>query len=209
MKRLVLIGDIVSSREIVNRGLIQENLVRILEHLNSDENLISPYTLTLGDEFQAVFKNPDSIFTGALEILVSLFPIKIRYSFGLGEIATQINYKQAIGMDGPAFYNARLGIENIKKDPSYLFHITGLNHSNLTLINKTLHLISHNLQGWNRNRLEALLLRLRENSIQEISEKLHISDKAIYKTINVGAIEVIKQLLNEILQIINKDIKEV
>jgi hypothetical protein len=74
-------------------------------------HLISPYTITLGDEFQAVLKNARHLFGDIITILYVIYPTKIRFSIGIGDIQTPVNPNQAIGMDGTAFYNARTGID--------------------------------------------------------------------------------------------------
>ena len=71
-----------------------------------------------------MFSAPDRIFQDALTILLALYPVAVRFSCAIGEISTVINSKQAIGMDGPAFHDARATIDRLKKTDS-LFAIAG------------------------------------------------------------------------------------
>lgn len=207
MNYLVLIGDIVSSRQILKREQTQEDLRNVLLKLSSgNPYLVSPYTITLGDEFQAVFSKADSVLFDAMEILSNIYPVKIRFSFGVGEILTQINHDQAIGMDGPAFHNARYGIEEIKVTGS-LFSILGIENSYIKLIQESLNLLSYTCKGWNQNRLRTLISLHRKKEIQTIADELHVSDKAVYKTISEGNLQNILRLLNEITSMVNKDLK--
>jgi len=153
MQRIALIGDIISSKQLSNRSQVQEKLKTVLQQLNSQrqsQGLLSPYTITLGDEFQAVFDRADWLFLDALTILLALDPVKVRFSFGLGTLETQINPKEAMGMDGPAFHYARSGIEELKKTSS-IFTIIG-EHNCIQLMQPTLHLISRLAEKWQRNR---------------------------------------------------------
>lgn len=206
MNYLVLIADIVSSRQILQREQTQEDLRSVLQELSrTNPNLVSPYTITLGDEFQAVFNRADNVFSDAMEILSALYPVKIRFSFGVGSILTQINHEQALGMDGPAFYHARTGIEQLK-DTNYLFSIAGIDKPDSTLIQESLHLVSYSFSSWNRTRLHTFRSLFNQLDIQKIAAELHVSDKAIYKTISEGNLQNIFRLLNEITAMINKEL---
>jgi len=79
MKFIAIIGDIIGSQKILERNRVQEKLESILLRINkSDKNIISPYTLTLGDEFQSVYKKADCIFLHIFTILSDIHPQKVR-----------------------------------------------------------------------------------------------------------------------------------
>ncbi len=199
VNHLVLVGDLVASRRIARRSAVQEKLRVCLNQLNAKkkEGLVSPYTITLGDEFQAVFSAPDRIFQDALTILLALYPVAVRFSCAIGEISTVINTKQAIGMDGPAFHDARATIDRLKKTDS-LFAIAGPGGAGLTLINHSLALVSHSIRKWPRSRLE-ILHRLSENhSVEQIARDLRVTEQAAYKSIEAGAIRTIVPVFGEI-----------
>ena len=200
IRNIVLVGDLVASRRIVERSAVQERLRACLRQLNSKkrEGLLSPYTITLGDEFQAVFSTPDRLFRDSLTILIALYPVEVRFSFAIGEISTAINTKQAIGMDGPAFHEARETIDHLKKTKN-LFAIASSDGTGLTLINQSLALVSHTIGKWPRNRL-VLLRGLTENhTVKQLARDLRVTDKAVYKSIDAGAIRTIVPLLEEII----------
>ena len=117
---LVIIGDMIGSRKVIDRSLVQKRLASQLALINQHtETLISPYTLTLGDEFQAVFQAPGGLFASLLSITDAIFPQEIRFAIAAGAITTVINREQAIGMDGPAFHRARDLIVELKKKKRY------------------------------------------------------------------------------------------
>ncbi len=50
-----IIGDLINSKEIKNRKELQENLKLLLKNINNKYNCIeTDFTITLGDEFQAL-----------------------------------------------------------------------------------------------------------------------------------------------------------
>ena len=199
-RNIVLVGDLVASRRIVERSAVQERLRACLRQLNSKkrEGLVSPYTITLGDEFQAVFSTPDRLFRDALTVLIALYPVEVRFSFAIGEISTAINTKQAIGMDGPAFHEARATIDRLKKTKN-LFAIASPDGAGLTLINQSLALVSHTIGKWPRNRLELLRGLTENHTVKQLARDLRVTDKAVYKSIDAGAIRTIVPLLEEII----------
>ena len=195
----VLVADIVASRKIVERSAVQEKLRACLRHLNSKPGggLVSPYTITLGDEFQAVFTTPERLFRDAVTVLIALYPIAVRFSCAIGEITTSINTKQAIGMDGPAFHDARTSVERLKKTKS-LFIISSREGGGLVLTNQCLALVSHTIVRWPRSRLEILRGLSENRTVKQIARDLKVTDKAVYKSIDAGAIRTIAPLLDEL-----------
>jgi hypothetical protein len=203
---VVLIGDIVLSRKIEDRNSFDEVLLDTMGKLShQNPAILSPYTLTLGDEIQAVFSRAGSLFSDAISILSAIYPEKMRFSISLGALTKPINPKQAIGMDGPAFYNARDGIESLKKT-GHLFDVSGDGIPHLDLLRQTLSLISLNMGKWNKTRFRTFVLMQKNVSVKEIAVELQISDKAVYKTINAGGLEVISRLFQDIEEILDESI---
>ena len=196
---IVLIADIVASRRLAERSVVQRRLGTCLRRLNARKGggLISPYTVTLGDEFQAVFSGPERLFLDALAILIALYPVEVRFSWSVGEVQTAINRKQAIGMDGPAFHEARRSVLRLKKTKSW-FVVSGAGGDALRLMNPCLDLVSHMFRKWPRSRLTILKGLLEGHDIRELARDLHITDKAIYKSIDAGAIRTLVGVFQEI-----------
>ena len=113
-----IIGDIENSRAIESRKDFQRDFHGILEELSGRARaLASPYTVTLGDEFQALYSDPTSIMKDLFTLWGRLAPVKFRLSVGMGELDSDVNPRQALGMDGPAFHLAREGLIALKKHP--------------------------------------------------------------------------------------------
>jgi len=200
IRHIVLVADIVASRKIVERSAVQVRLSTCLKELNLKrrEGLVSPYTITLGDEFQAVLNAPDRIFRDALTVLIVLYPVEVRFSFSIGEISTAINTKQTVGMDGPAFHEARATIDRLRKTKS-LFAVASRDGAGLMMINQSLALVSHAIRKWPRSRLEILRGLCENRTIKQLARDLRVTDKAVYKSIDAGAIRTIVPLFEEII----------
>jgi hypothetical protein len=201
-KRIALVGDVVASREIRDRVAFHDTLLTTLNELSQrNDDILSPYTL-IGDEIQAVYSGADALFADAVSILSAIHPDRMRFSFGLGALVTPINPLQATEMDGPAFHNARDGVDELK-EAGHLFNVLGEDIGRHSLVQHTLFLISHNMDSWNRNRLRTLAMLQQDLPVKEIAKELHISDKAVYKTMNVGALELIMSLFRDVQDILN------
>ncbi|NGP88858.1 SatD family protein [Fodinibius halophilus] len=210
-KLIVLIADIEDSKKLSNkeREKLQNDLSILLEALNNESRtIVSPYTITLGDEFQAVFKSAEGICTDILKILAGLYPVRVRFSVGVGEINTPINKEQAIGMDGPAFHAARKGIE-VLKESGFLFYlgVAGQDLPVIDLINNSLQLLSKQVRGWNKNRLRILYMLKEGADYKAITEELDISKTAFYKNKKAASLDVVRELSENMAGIINHQLK--
>jgi len=206
-EKLVLIGDIIASRKIKERDRFNAALLQTLDALNARNSaIISPYTLTIGDEIQAVFDRAEFIFKDMISILCAIHPHAMRFSLAIGAIISPINSRQAIGMDGPAFHSARDGIDDLKKS-GHLFSVAGERIPAYSLHLHTLYLISHNVSKWNETRLRVLELALLKTPVKSIAASLRISEQAVYKTMNAGALNIIIPIFTEIEKTLDRCLK--
>jgi hypothetical protein len=213
MQYLAIIGDIVDSKQLSDRDDFQTKLAGLLKTIsNRNAALVSPYTITLGDEFQAVYKNADRLFLDIFSILRDIHPAQARFAIGVGELSTEVNRKQALGMDGPAFHRAREGITELK-DTSYLLSLQdapspqGPDFDHGKLFNHLLNLMSHQVVAWEKNRLRILCGLLDGQTVGELEAELGISKVAVYKNINAAVLDEFKGLCNEITRFLNRELK--
>ena len=71
-----------------------------------------------------------------------------------------------------------------------------------SLNSNSLFLISHHVCKWKPSRLAVFRLLQQGMSVADMTSKLDLTDKAIYKTIDQGELKVIRQLFLEIEKII-------
>lgn len=122
MNYIAIIGDIKGSKEIKNRGWIQEKLNTVLNHVNETyyADISAKFVITLGDEFQGLLKSKEHLLDIVKYIQREMYPVRLRFGIGLGEISTNIFYEAAIGADGPAYYAARKMIEQLREQEKKL-----------------------------------------------------------------------------------------
>lgn len=115
-KHIALIGDIINSKKIDDRFSIQTKMETVLSEINNDykDDIDSNFMITLGDEFQGLLRSPSNI-TSIIEIIErEMYPVKLRFGIGIGNIDTNIIRETPFGMDGPAYHNARKMLQHIK-----------------------------------------------------------------------------------------------
>lgn len=215
MQCLALIGDLERSRALENRAAVQEGLEAICRELNDRREhfqLLSPFTLTLGDEFQALFRKSGALWEALFHIEASLVaafsgegkPPRLRFGMGVGSIDTRINEQSSIGMDGPAFHRAREAIEQLKKSKTY-YRVLGLDCGQ-QLATHALDLVSHNRNSWKGNRVIVMSHMLRGLPVSESAEFLAISREAVYKNIRQGSLETVAGMFDGLSDIIDGQI---
>jgi hypothetical protein len=205
VRTIAIIGDIVLSKDIPRRDAFQRKLGSALESLGGTKGsgLASPFTITLGDEFQAVYRTPQGLWADAISLLASLHPVQVRFGIGAGELTTKLNAKQALGMDGPAFHRARAAIGALKGGEGR-FRIEGEDETEWALANHALSFLSHYLTGWSKNRLHVLAALLHGRTVSDFERELPISKVAIYKNINAAALDDVANMLHAIGRSLDK-----
>lgn len=115
---IAVIGDIKESKKLKNRNEVQVKLKNILQQLNEQykEEIVAKFMITLGDEFQGLLQVGKHVVDMIEMIQNEMYPVKLRFGIGVGEITTEINPEMAIGADGPGYYMAREAIETLKKN---------------------------------------------------------------------------------------------
>ena len=208
MSHIVLIGDIIASKEITDRLNFQKKFTEVLVKPNKAyyNSMISPLTLTIGDEFQTVLWEATNLFNIINLIERDIPEISLRYGIGLGNIDTEINSQSAIGMDGPAFHFARTAVEAARKERKR-FHFYCEDQLLQERINVMLGWIDITLKKWTQQRKEIFYQYLENKTQREIAKNLGITQPAVSQNISDKAFkylavtqDMIEKELNYILQ---------
>jgi len=179
MKFLVLIGDIVASKKIRQRQKFQSEFQELIHSLNAEhkEKIVSPLTITLGDEFQGLMNDSRNLFLIIHKIQSSFQNITFRFALSVGDILTKINHNSAIGMDGAGFHFARDGMEKNKIEKRNFSYEGG--QPETIIIDNMLKWIDRTTTKWKREKWKTLLLKQQGKSQKEIEQQINISQSAI------------------------------
>ena len=198
---LALIADVIDSKMVQERFNLQKQLEKTLRKMNElfGDYLASCFTLTLGDEFQALLKVDAPVFQIIDTLRSELTPTQLRFGIGLGEIATAIDPLQSIGADGPAYWNARAAINLVHQKNDYgntQIYFSSGNDSKDLLVNALIASGEAIRSGWRGSQEEILLDLLKrfvysENfSQQDLAQSLDINPSALSKRLKSSSIRV-------------------
>ncbi len=207
-KYYIIMGDIVSS-ESLDQKKLQRQFATLCKKMNSllKKDILSPLTITLGDEFQGVAKNLNAgisiILQTQRECIAAAYPFKLRFVLHYGEINTAINPVIAYGMLGPGLAEARNKLEVAKDSRMRFFVSTGKIHNdeafrNAFIVYQTL------IDGWSMER-DALLIKsfLTLSDYKLVASKLNKTRSLMWKreiSLNIKEFIAQEKLINFIAQ---------
>lgn len=209
---LAVIGDIIDSKKIKNRAEIQSDLQSAFQKLDKAHSslIVSRFTLTIGDEFQALLKPAREIWQ-LLDLLAMQSSAPFRLGLGYGEIRTRIDPQQSLGADGEAFWRAREAIQTV--------HVQNWNgrshvlfkgeHAKQDSVINSLILSAETLKSqWTRSQVDLFRALLKEGIYQadfnqkSIAAKLKLSESALSKRLTASNIKVYFQLRETLGQLL-------
>lgn len=193
-KYIAVIGDIKRSKQSSDRSEMQKQMKSVLTEINIQYSgdIASKFVITLGDEFQGLLKYGRHIMDILQTIELRMYPVRIRFGIGIGEITTEINPEMALGADGPAYYNAREAISRVKEKEkkskaalSDTIILLGEDEQTEQLLNTLLSLLTVVKQGWTDRQLEVIkdYIEHRDNQIG-IARRLGITQSSVQKSLS-------------------------
>lgn len=198
---LALIADVIDSKIVQERFDLQKQVEKTLQKMNElfGDYMVSRFTLTLGDEFQALLKVDAPIFQIIDSLRSELTPTQLRFGIGLGEIVTAIDPLQSVGADGPAYWNARAAINFVHQKNDYgntqIYFSSGKENQDY-FVNALIASGEAIRSGW-RESQEEILLNLLKRSVysetfsqQDLAQSLAINPSALSKRLKSSSVRV-------------------
>lgn len=198
---LALIADVIDSKMVQERLDLQKQVEKTLQKMNElfGDYLASRFTLTLGDEFQALLEVDAPVFQIIDTLRLELNPTQLRFGIGLGEIVTAIDPLQSVGADGPAYWNARAAINFVHQKNDYgntqIYFSSGKENQDF-FVNALIASGEAIRSSW-RDSQEEILLNLLKRSVysesfsqQDLAQSLAINPSALSKRLKSSSIRV-------------------
>lgn len=201
MNYIAIIGNIIHSKQVSQRSSTIEGLKQQLHSINYSfsQNLASPFTLTKGDEFQALCKPNPHIFLMIDQIQLAFRDqLEIKFGIGLGKILTVIDPKQSIGVDGPAYWEAQKAIKVIQDKDDYGSSLVAFSSEYKQIdrvINPLLTSSDFIKATWNSSQTDLFEFLISNKVYQEefkqkpIAEKMKLSQSAFTKRLKSSGIK--------------------
>ena len=171
-----VIGDLVGSRRLPNRGAAQATLGEVLERVNVALTPLQPFEPTVGDEFQGVFATLADAILGSLLVRLDLLPaMDARFGIGCGEVSVHDATRRPLLQDGPGWWGARDAIEGLARRRTRTRY-AGKDAAPVTAFLTTRDALVERLSDRGRR---MLALSLTGVSQREIAERERISPSAV------------------------------
>lgn len=205
---LIVMADIVASRELDQAAAMKhfQQLVNIVNK-KSGQALISPLTITLGDEFQGIVRGisdlPALVFELEEQALMLGTGFKLRYVFYEGKIDTPINHEVAHGMMGTGLTHAREELTAIKRTAQRFNVFLGAVGKSAAL-NNALLVFQEIVDSWRREQDHQLILAfLTTADYKQVAENLKKDRSLVWrrkKSLRIAEYLAIKKVLEYLAQ---------
>ena len=206
MKQVILMADIIDSG-LKNQYQLMNDFNAIVKKVNKThhKDILSPLTITLGDEFQGVIGNLSS----AVNIIISIeeelihqrLNFKLRYVIYQGEISTPINDKNSYGMLGSGLTESRRILNELKRHKSR-FNLVIDNKKQNEIIIKAFLIFENIVDGWDLDKdFETVSEFIKHQDYKKVSEILNKTRSQIWKrekTLNIESYNSIKKIIQEV-----------
>lgn len=189
----VIIGDVSGSKQLSGKHRFQTQLFIKSAILQINEEFASiieaPLTITKGDEFQGLFSNLSSAFKIALALERLIFPVPVRFGFGIGQVY-KMGGRLPIEMDGPAFHNSNAALQYAKKRK--ICSALSSNHNEIdTLVNTIFKLITAIKHRWNERHYKLYWRYNDLGTYRKVAELENITPQAVCDALkNIRAMDV-------------------
>lgn len=186
---VVLMGDIVGSEKTSSTEHLHAALNNVVDEANErrSASILSPLTITLGDEFQGVITSlrDGAIIARELRLQLMVDDIDCRFVIGTVELKTSLNRDRAWNMMGLGLAQAREKLNEKKTDTLYRFSLPGEERTEALLDAIGIGITSTE-RRWTRTQLHDIAESLDGRSALEIARIRNVSVHSVYKAKSNG-----------------------
>jgi SatD family (SatD) len=198
----ILMADVINSRKYKGR-IIANALSSIVTEVNEvfEKEIVSPLTITLGDEFQGIVSSQ----MAAIKIILYIEELiinkecgfKLRYATNTGKIDTAINKKIAHGMIGEGLSETRAILNNAKKEQNRFFLFKGIKAN---FLNDLFILFTSFIDNWKKKDFKTIGLFLAEEDYKKVAVINNNTPSAMWKkkkSLQIKEYKTVKHLILE------------
>ena len=185
-------GDIVGSEKTPSVEHLSAVFNNVIDQANERRrpSILSPLTITLGDEFQGLITSlRDAAIIGReLRLQLMADDINCRFVIGTVELKTSLNRDRAWNMMGIGLAQAREKLNEKRTDTLYRFSLLG-QESTQVLLDAIGIGITSTERRWTRTQLHDIAKSLDGKSALDIAKMRNISAHSVYKAKSNGEFE--------------------
>ena len=201
-RHYILMSDIINSSS-KESGLLMKVFKKVVTDTNQkfSAQILSPLTITLGDEFQGVVKSLKAAIAIIFyfdEQLLSYSPaFSVRHVLNYGAIGTPINSKQAHGMLGEGLSKARELLGEIK-ETHFEISIAGLNSELVNQLKLAFELYRSIYNSWSEEDKKVAFLFLKYKDYRLVAKEYQRDPSTMWrreKSLKIREFNAAKELI--------------
>lgn len=198
---VALMGDLVESEGSGDVAALHARFNQVIEQQSraAGTGIVSPLTITLGDEFQGLTRSLAAAFKIARHIRFDLMEasVECRFAMGVVTLKTPLNPDRAWNMMGPGLATTRERLNEKRSDRLYRFilpdapiieNLLEASGASLTAIER----------GWTETQRRDIEALLGGQSTAEVARHRHVSPRSVYKVRSSGNFELYELHLHTI-----------
>ena len=199
-------SDIIKSRNKDQKGLMKE-FDAVVSDTNRffAESILSPLTITLGDEFQGIVNSLEEALSIIINIEETLIhknmSFKLRYVLNEGDIDTPINKNIAYGMLGTGLTYARETLNLMKKN-DHRFFVSAKNERLSNILNFSFVIFESIVDRWDYERDYPLVSAfLSSDDYKDVANQLNKNRSLMWKrekSLNIEEYRAIKAIIKSV-----------
>lgn len=184
----VVMGDLVSSEDTASVEILHARFNAAVQSANAAHqgDIVSPLTITLGDEFQGLCATLDGGLRVARDLRAQLLiaGIGCRFVVGAARVETPVNPAQAWNMMGAGLAGSRRRLADKRDANAYRFELRG--EPELQALMEAVGAgLTETEDGWTPRQRE-VVLALRTESAAHLADRLGMSAQTLYKIRRAG-----------------------
>lgn len=181
-------ADIVGSTRYhqENGEPIRPKILDALNQINLShaEELAVPFSITIGDEFQALVKSPTDSPMIIYHLRLLLNPLKCRIGVGIGGVVSDL-MKTTTEMEGPAFSYSRDAIDMLKNRRELVTAYAGSDPKLASIVMGITALVDIIQNSWTSKQWEAVQLYDELHDLAAVGLKLGITPQSVEDRLRV------------------------
>jgi predicted DNA-binding protein YlxM (UPF0122 family) len=185
-KLYVLLGDVISSRQIAEREKFQKKLGETCQYINATYtgDIYASFKILKGiDEIGGVLSTMSKSYEIINILLERMYPHLIRFILVFDYIDTALETMDIAKMDGPAFHKASDLMHTLKKS-KLMFDMSVGDKVIDTTISGQINLILLFKRNWSAKQHQIVGEYERTKTQYEVAKNLGITQQAVSKTLN-------------------------
>lgn len=185
----VVMGDLVGSEIVHSTEQLHISFNAAIDRVNrsSNQQLASPLTITLGDEFQGLVTSLRKALPIVRAVRFDLLKdgIDCRFAIGVVELRSPLNRQRAWNMMGPGLSRTRAKLEEKRAGSLYRFAI-GEDQVMETVLDALGTGLTSIERRWTAQQRQDIIARLAGATTQEIASHRNVSIHSVYKVRAAG-----------------------